>query len=205
MSDIQFVYTKIEGNSPKLRDCQFAISCPDCQWERIVTYAQFWNIKKGNSSAICKPCNIASGKIKINMSGLSLGRKFHSGKKERTDFVFNKKQMETVACFGLIFNPESKEKMRKAKLGKYKKTNKLDRKTEMSRDEYKELRKLVFKRDNYSCVICSKTNCYIEMDHIKEWCNYPELRYDSNNCRTLCKDCHKKTENYAFKAIKRGN
>lgn len=41
------------------------------------------------------------------------------------------------------------------------------------------------------------------MDHIKEWCNYPELRFEPINCRTLCKDCHSKTDNYKTKAIRK--
>jgi 5-methylcytosine-specific restriction endonuclease McrA len=61
----------------------------------------------------------------------------------------------------------------------------------MNRDEYKQLRKTVFYRDNYKCVICA-SNKNIQMDHIKEWCNYPELRYEVSNCRTLCLSCHKK-------------
>jgi 5-methylcytosine-specific restriction endonuclease McrA len=64
------------------------------------------------------------------------------------------------------------------------------------------------------CLDCEtpRTICYaqawnivksIEMDHIKEWCNYPELRFDINNCRTLCSLCHKQTDNYSYKALKK--
>lgn len=65
---------------------------------------------------------------------------------------------------------------------------------------YREWRTLVFKRDNYKCVICGNAKgCNLEADHIKEFALYPELRLDINNGRTLCKSCHKKTENYGFK------
>lgn len=56
--------------------------------------------------------------------------------------------------------------------------------------EYKQWRIAVFKRDNYICIICG-TNGYLEADHIKRWADYPELRFDINNGRTLCKECHK--------------
>lgn len=66
--------------------------------------------------------------------------------------------------------------------------------------EYKKWREKVFKRDNYTCVICnelSKGN--IEADHIKSFALYPESRFDVSNGRTLCKDCHKLTNNHGFK------
>ena len=56
----------------------------------------------------------------------------------------------------------------------------------------------VFKRDNYVCQKCGISGVYMEADHIKEWADYPELRYIINNGQTLCKDkCHKqKTKLY---------
>jgi len=66
--------------------------------------------------------------------------------------------------------------------------------------EYKEWRKKVFNRDNYTCVLCNDSNGgNLEADHIKDFALFPKLRLDINNGRTLCKSCHKKTENYGFK------
>jgi len=32
----------------------------------------------------------------------------------------------------------------------------------------------------------------IQADHIRRFSEYPELRFDLNNGRTLCTECHKK-------------
>ena len=63
--------------------------------------------------------------------------------------------------------------------------------------EYKQWRTTVFERDGYKCVICGYDKGRIlQADHIKSWHDYPELRFDVNNGRTLCKFCHIKTSNY---------
>lgn len=63
----------------------------------------------------------------------------------------------------------------------------------------------VFKRDKYTCVICSKSNIYLEAHHIislqflKKYFNIKnisdakncKLLFDINNGITLCKECHK--------------
>ncbi len=59
-----------------------------------------------------------------------------------------------------------------------------------------EWRNKVFERDNYTCVLCGKTKCYLEADHIKPYSKYPDLRLVLSNGRTLCLDCHKKTPTY---------
>lgn len=48
----------------------------------------------------------------------------------------------------------------------------------------------VLKRDDYTCQICEQKGGYLHVDHIKKWAEYPELRYDLNNCRTVCRACH---------------
>ncbi len=54
----------------------------------------------------------------------------------------------------------------------------------------RELQSIVFARDNYTCQVCDSYGGSIQVDHIKSWSDYPELRFDINNCRTLCMSCH---------------
>jgi hypothetical protein len=77
-----------------------------------------------------------------------------------------------------------------------------ERKKAMATFEYRDWRTAVFTRDNYTCVCCNVRGGYIEADHIKPWCAYPDLRYDINNGRTLCKPCHLKQDTHGKKAIK---
>jgi len=54
----------------------------------------------------------------------------------------------------------------------------------------REVQPLVFARDNYTCQICSQYGQYLQVDHIKSWAKYPDLRFNLDNCRTLCMACH---------------
>jgi hypothetical protein len=66
--------------------------------------------------------------------------------------------------------------------------------------EYQNWRKEVFRRDGYKCVLCGNSKGgNLEADHIKDFALYPEIRLELDNGRTLCKDCHRKTDNYGFK------
>lgn len=63
---------------------------------------------------------------------------------------------------------------------------------------YKEWRRQVFERDKSTCVWCGAKNesgkkVVLHADHIKPFSKYPELRFDVDNGRVLCFDCHKKT------------
>lgn len=66
-------------------------------------------------------------------------------------------------------------------------------------------RKEVFERDNYICQICQQRGGKLVADHIKSWKNYPELRFDLSNGRTLCECCHRSTPNYGAKAWQGNN
>lgn len=70
--------------------------------------------------------------------------------------------------------------------------------------EYKQWRRAVFLRDNFTCQNCSHTG-YLEADHIKPFAYFPELRFDLDNGRTLCLGCHKQTDTYMGKAKKYQN
>ena len=50
--------------------------------------------------------------------------------------------------------------------------------------------KTVFERDDYTCQICNTRGGSLQVDHIKGWSKYPELRFEISNCRTLCMACH---------------
>ena len=67
--------------------------------------------------------------------------------------------------------------------------------------DYKKWRKLVFERDDYTCVICGKNGGCLNADHIKPFSLYPELRLDIDNGRTHCTCCHKKTDTYGVKKL----
>jgi 5-methylcytosine-specific restriction endonuclease McrA len=70
--------------------------------------------------------------------------------------------------------------------------------------EYRLWREAVFERDDYTCIWCGSRGVYLEADHIKPFCDYPELRFALDNGRTLCKECHSKTETYKGN-MNRGN
>jgi len=62
--------------------------------------------------------------------------------------------------------------------------------------KYRMWRERVFERDDYTCQYCKlKSGCgktvYLEAHHIKSWAEYPKLRFEISNGKTLCKDCHK--------------
>lgn len=67
--------------------------------------------------------------------------------------------------------------------------------------EYQEWRQAVFERDGYACIECGDNRGgNLEADHIKPFAFFTELRFDTDNGRTLCHDCHTKTPTYGRKA-----
>jgi len=54
---------------------------------------------------------------------------------------------------------------------------------------YRKFRLEVLKRDNFKCQKCGNGG-NLQVDHIKKWSKFPDLRFDISNCRTLCVKCH---------------
>lgn len=62
--------------------------------------------------------------------------------------------------------------------------------------EYNIWRISVFQRDSYTCQTCGVRGVYLEAHHIKSWAKHPEIRLVLENGVTLCRECHKLTDNY---------
>ena len=76
--------------------------------------------------------------------------------------------------------------------------------------DYRIWREKVFKRDSFICQNCGlkggwnielKKKIVLNADHIKPFAYFPELRFEVSNGKTLCEDCHFKTDTYGSKAL----
>ncbi len=70
-------------------------------------------------------------------------------------------------------------------------------------EHYKQWRKSVFERDNYTCRHCGIRGGYLTSHHVKGFAAFPTLRYEVSNGLTLCEPCHSKTDNYKGRAKRR--
>lgn len=68
--------------------------------------------------------------------------------------------------------------------------------------DYRLWRLSVFERDNFTCQLCGTRGGKLNADHIKRFSDFPELRLELSNGRTLCEDCHRKTETYGNRGKK---
>ena len=90
---------------------------------------------------------------------------------------------------------QHKEKLSKALKGKYTGEAASNWKGGINQNERTDnrifdFRNVVLVRDNYTCQICQKYGGDMHIDHIKSWADYPELRFEVSNGRTLCRPCH---------------
>ena len=153
---------------------------------------------------------------KNKISEWNKGKKISEEQKEKLRFsrVGWKQKPESneknrIAHLGKKQSPEAKEKQREAQRGKFcgEKSNfwkgGVTKKNQIIRHslDYKLWREEVFKRDNWTCQLCKIRGGKIEADHIKRFSEFPELRFSLKNGRTLCRECHKKTDTYGNKTL----
>lgn len=131
-------------------------------------------------------------------------RRIHNGKKLSEEH----KNKIIKSHIGKKLSEETKLKISIAHKGKYLGripwnkgigTKTSDAKKLKESKEYKIFRRACFERDDYTCIWCFKKGGILNMDHIKPFALFPELRMALDNVRTLCHDCHKKTDTYGWK------
>lgn len=124
---------------------------------------------------------------------------------------YNKKHFEDFKCYisklnkGRKHTDEAKRKMSEKRKGrKFTKEHRLKISKALYKGScyktfkekirrswyYKEWRRQVFERDDYTCQICGKKGCYLEVHHIKPFSKFPELWFDVDNGLAVCKKCH---------------
>lgn len=103
-------------------------------------------------------------------------------KKEFTHVKSRKRILCSIQCFRKYFSGSNSPAWR----GGVSTPNELVRKSL----KLKEWNQFCIKRDNYTCQWCKKQGGKLHVDHIKPFAYYPELRFDINNGRTLCIECH---------------
>lgn len=145
-----------------------------------------------------------------------VGDKNPSKRKEVRDKISKaKKGKQTTSMLGKHHSDESKEKSRKSNFGQKRSDITKDKIREKRKlqigdkcpswkggitpiiqklrnsDEYKEWRKKVYLRDNYTCCKCNKRGVILNAHHVIGVYIKQDMIFDLNNGITLCKGCHK--------------
>lgn len=100
----------------------------------------------------------------------------------------------SMSCFSSYFHGENNPNWK----GGISQEHELIRKS----DKYVKWRLGILKRDNFICQICNKRGGKLQVDHIAPFWAFPDLRFEDDNGRTLCIDCHLKTDTWGGNALK---
>lgn len=148
------------------------------------------------------PMEKRKGLFQMGHTQLNSGRTWiKGGEKKRLGSKHTEESKKKMSLSKKGIVPKNIDILKKYWIGKKRKENCITPINKQIRKsfEYSIWRKSVFERDNYTCVFCGKRGGEIHPDHIKQFAYHPELRFEINNGRTLCRACHLKTETYGRK------
>lgn len=174
---------------------QPSLECQTCSVVFVPNYYQRYNIKGRRGGIYCtKECYFNRTVTEETLKRQSIS---HTGKVVSDE----QRVKQSKALTGVKKKPEHIAKVRAAKLAFHDRVGRKtdERKLIRHRIEYKTWRTSVFERDDYTCQECLVRGGELNADHIKPWSLYEELRFSVENGRTLCVDCHRKTETYGGK------
>jgi endogenous inhibitor of DNA gyrase (YacG/DUF329 family) len=175
------------NKTPKIKNC------PNCDKEFVV------NIKNPTTKYCCHECavnHLFRGKklseehklkIKLNHSHYWIGKK-HTEEQIKKETVGLKKYQSGSNHWN--WKGGITPLLRKLRFVK----------------KYYVWRTTVFERDRYTCVLCGQISGKLNADHIirfaelvykKDW----KKLWDVDNGRTLCVDCHRRTDSYARRFV----
>ena len=149
-----------------------------------------WITDGSNDTYLCKNSAIPEG--------WEYGRSKIRGRRPFPTNIGRKASEETKVKLRTISalrwkNPEYKARVSAAiKIAKEKQWKNHIRKDPRHIAAQSDWRNQVFIRDNYTCRRCGKIGGELHAHHIKSWALFPELRFDVENGKTLCKyPCHR--------------
>lgn len=156
------------------------------------------------NEAICAKCG----------DKYTLNKRYSKAQIARSKFCSRKCQYKGKATRGGGWNKGKRTPWKKDK-------DKVTPLQEQIRDlfEYREWRSKIFNRDGFTCVLCDEKGGKLNADHYPK--SFRQIFYKFNiktlpealkckdfwrikNGRTLCENCHRKTDNFGHKAKKHG-
>lgn len=181
---------------------------------------EIWNykIKTGRGKFCSQKCYYKSRKgVRISpktefVKGHAFGKRFKKGEHPSlaTEFKKTKGKPYCISCGKELCSYKAlrcKNCNQKGKRSPFWKggvsiANRTERQNFMTTPDYKKWRKEVFIRNRFTCQICEKVGGILQVDHLKPYSIFPESRLDPNNGRTLCLDCHRKSDGWGNKIYK---
>jgi len=135
-------------------------------------------------------------KIGENNAKYWLGKKRSKETKEKISKTNKEREIKPPSRKGVKIPEEHRKKMSEIRRGERGSNwqggiTKENRKIR-SGIEFRLWRESVFARDNWICQKCKVKGGILHPHHIKNFFQYPELRFAIDNGITFCKDCHEK-------------